>query len=152
MFPASESPTPNSTCLNLLERFPVLSHISATLTSSAVSSSLTTSPGLVLALPHILLQSAKSHVLDEPVPKFSCTDTLPWDCSFASAAIFTVLGRSARYLLEPLTLKTSLAAQHEGLGVTVTSDLLALSLSKKQVRELVSNISHCVSTVKTLSL
>lgn len=37
------------------------------------------------------------------------------------------------YVVERVTAKTTLAAQQEGVGVTIHSDTVAISLSKKQV-------------------
>lgn len=37
------------------------------------------------------------------------------------------------YVVEPVVAKTTLAAQQEGVGVTIHSDVVALSLSRKQV-------------------
>ena len=89
---------------------------------------------VVLCSPHVQLESSKSHVLDEPVPRLGRTDTLPWDCSLTSAFVFTMVESSQHYLLQPVSVKASLAAQQEGLGITVHSEMVALALSKKQVR------------------
>ena len=91
------------------------------------------STALIVSSPQVVLESAKSHVLDEPVPRLGRSDTLPWDCSLTDACVFTTSLDCLRYLLEPLTVKASLAAQQEGLGVTIHSETVALALSKKQV-------------------
>ena len=107
------------------------------------SSSCSAPSALVLSFPHILLESAKSHVLDEPVPMLGRTDTLPWDCSLTNASLLTVSCHSPRYLLEPLAMKATLAAQQEGLGVTVHLETMVLSLSRKQVCVLRSVCRKC---------
>jgi len=71
--------------------------------------------------------------MDEPVPRLGRTDTLPWDCSLTSAFVFTMIKGCLRYLLQPVTVKASLAAQQEGLGVIVHSEMVAVALSRKQV-------------------
>ena len=110
---------------NNLPEFPILPLLSS---PSPLSPS-----AVVLSLPGVLLQSARSHVLDEPVPKESQVDTLPWDCSFTHASLFTVIRQKARYLVEPVVVKATLAPQQEGCGVTVHVDTLALVISRKQV-------------------
>ena len=102
--------------------------------SSTSSSTGTSSPSaLVLSFPRVFLESAKSHVLDEPVPRHARADTLPWDCSMTDASFITVTTRCPRYLLEPLAGKASLAAQQEGVGLTVHSESIVVALSRKQV-------------------
>ena len=120
---------------NLLPEFPILPLIS--------SPSSSRSPSAVLfSLPGVLLQSARSHVLDEPVPKEAQVDTLPWDCSLSQASLFTVVSQKARYLVEPVVVKATLAPQQEGTGITVHVDTLSLAVSKKQVRAVKGIIVH----------
>ena len=130
VFPEQEC-TPllsDSSLLNILPEFPIL---------PLLASSSSPSPSAILfSLPNILLESAKSHVLEEPVPRKTQLDTLPWDCSLVEMSLFTVIEQKARYLLEPLVVKATLAPQQEGSGITVHLDTLTLSVSKKQV--------HCV--------
>lgn len=124
---------------DLFDNFPVLAQFHAASPTNHTSSSSSSLPSpssfsaAVLSLPGLLLESAKSHVLDEPVPRLSKADTLPWDCSLQDLALFTVCGSGVRHMLQPLALRMTLASQQEGLGITVHSDMLALSLSKKQV-------------------
>ena len=114
---------------NLLPEFPILP-----LLSSPSSPTSPCSPSAVLlSLPGVLLQSARSHVLDEPVPKETQVDTLPWDCSLSQASLFTVVSQKARYLVEPVVVKATLAPQQEGTGITVHVDTLSLAVSRKQV-------------------
>lgn len=127
---------------NLYHNFPILTQINPTGAnhtppSTGPSSPITPLPltlsAVVFSLPRILLESAKSHVLDEPVPRQLKTDTLPWDCSLTDMAVFTVSGPHVRHMLEPVGMKMTLATQQEGIGITVHSDTVALSVSKKQV-------------------
>ena len=75
---------------NLLSNFPVLSLLRPRPVPPTSCSA--PSPSLaLLSLPSLLLESAKSHMLDEPVPRLSRMDTLPWDCSLSNAAILTLL-------------------------------------------------------------
>ncbi len=60
-------------------------------------------------------------------------DTLPWDCSLKDVSVFTVIDDRARYVLDPVVVRSMLAKQQEGLGVTVHTDNIVLSFSKKQV-------------------
>ena len=101
---------------------------------SSEGSSTQSPAAVILCLPQVRLESAKSHVLDEPVPRNSRRDTLPWDCTLSQCTLLTIARHRAYYLLEPTTVKASLAAQQEGTGVTVHVDTLALSFSEKQVR------------------
>lgn len=129
----------------LFDNFPVLSQISPhsgrpAFTSLSFGSPPSTPPppapglsGVVLSFPGVLLESAKSHVLEEPVPRFSRTNTLPWDCTLSGLSAFTFAGAHVDYVVEPVVIKTTLAAQQEGVGVTIHSDLVAISLSKEQV-------------------
>ena len=88
---------------------------------------------IVVSLPRITLQSAKSHVLDEPVPRDSSMSTLPWDCTLHHGSVMVLHGGSVRYLLEPFTVQTTLAMQQEGTGITIHTETLALSLSQQLV-------------------
>ncbi len=90
-------------------------------------------PTLLLSLPILTLQSARSHVLDKPVPRRGSLDTLPWDCSLRELSLFTVARGRGRYLLEPVGLKATLAAQQGGRAITVHCEALALALSQTQV-------------------
>lgn len=137
MFPSRDLKTSSTsvvspTKLRHSHSFPVLSHL---------SSSLDPTPSLILALPTLSISSAKSHVLDEPVPRDSLTDTFPWDCTLRQLTVLTVIGHQAYYILEPLTVKATLASQQEGTGVTVHADSLGVSVSKKQVC-----VNRCVRT------
>ena len=115
----------DSCSVDSFQEFPILSLLSSPSFSPSPSA-------VVVALPDILLESARSHVLDEPVPRESQLDTLPWDCSLANLSIFTIIKQKARYLLEPLVVKATLAPQQEGSGITVHLDTLTLSVSNKQ--------------------
>ena len=124
---------------NLFDNFLILSQIRPHPSPSGPPSS-TPPPlapglaGVVLSLPGVLLESAKSHVLEEPVPRLSRANTLPWDCTLSGLSAFTFSGAAHMdYVVEPVVIKTTLAAQREGVGVTIHSDLVAISLSKKQV-------------------
>ena len=88
---------------------------------------------VLLSLPNIKLESAKSHVLDEPVPRESKRDTLPWDCTLSQLSLFTVANCKALYVIEPTVVKATLAAQQEGVGITAHTEKIALALSQKQV-------------------
>lgn len=135
MFPEHEV-TPlltDSNSVNALPEFPVLPLLSSSPSPSAV----------VFALPDILLQSARSHVLDEPVPREREVDTLPWDCSLADMSLFTVIKGKPCYLVEPLVVKATLAPQQEGSGITVHLDTVTLSVSKKQVLYLMLAVCVC---------
>ncbi len=90
-------------------------------------------PAVVVCSPQVVLESAKSHVLEEPVPRMGRSDTLPWDCHLAEACVHTVGVAWHRCVLHPLSIKSSLAAQQEGLAVTVHLETVAMSLSRKQV-------------------
>jgi vacuolar protein sorting-associated protein 13B len=121
---------------DVISPIPVLPALAASLAHSQSSegpSSNSPTAAVILCLPQVRLESAKSHVLDEPVPRNSRPDTLPWDCTLSQLSLFTIAGRRAHYLLEPATVKASLAAQQEGTGVTVHVDTLALSVSESQV-------------------
>ena len=86
---------------------------------------------VLLTLNH---RSAKSHVLEEPVPRASSTNTLPWNCTLCDGSIIALHGAStARYIIEPLSVTISVADQQGGTGVTIHTDLVALSLSKIEV-------------------
>ena len=93
---------------------------------------------VLLSLPDIKLESAKSHVLDEPVPREGKRDTLPWDCSLSQLSLFTVANCKALYVIEPTAVKATLAAQQEGVGITAHTEKIALALSQKQV-----HVSSC---------
>lgn len=88
---------------------------------------------VLLSLPCVSLESAKSHVLDEPVPREGSRGTLPWDCTLGQLSVFTVANRKAYYIVEPTAIKATLAAQQEGVGITVHTETVALALSQKQV-------------------
>lgn len=106
------------------------------LPSLAASVSDPHSPALtavLLSLPNIKLESAKSHVLDEPVPREGKRDTLPWDCTLSQLSLFTVANCKALYVIEPTVVKATLAAQQEGVGITAHTEKIALALSEKQV-------------------
>ena len=122
---------------DLYRNFPVLAKINTTTLPAGPSSSSSppshTLSAAIISLPSLLLESAKSHVLDEPVPRQLKADTLPWDCSLTDMAIFTASGPHVRHMLEPVGMKVTFAAQQEGIGVTVDADTVALSVSKKQV-------------------
>ena len=183
-------PTPSpDISSNLCENLPVLTQISAACCVgdhthlTAPSTAPPTSPGLdtpltlsatVFCLPSILLESAKNHVLDEPVPRNFRTDTLPWDCALTDMAVYSVLGSHGhqpvgshgrhmlepvgshvhhmcepvrshvRHMLEPVGMKLTLASQQEGVGVTVDLDTVALSVSKKQVKLIAGTIIFSV--------
>ncbi len=78
-------------------------------------------------------------MLDEPVPRLSRADTLPWDCSMSDAAVLTLIpGGMAgeghvHHVLSPLVVRATLAAQQEGVAMTLHSDTVELALSRKQV-------------------
>lgn len=78
-------------------------------------------------------RSAKSHVLEEPVPKSTSTSTLPWNCTLHHACLMTVHCGTACYVVEPLTVQATLADQQGGTGVTLHTDTLALTLSTEEV-------------------
>ena len=79
-------------------------------------------------------RSAKSHVLEEPVPRASTTSTLPWDCTLHRGSLIALNGAStAQYIVEPLSVTVSLADQQGGTGVTIHTDSIAVSLSKTEV-------------------
>ena len=99
---------------------------------------------LILSLPGVLLESAKSHVLDEPVPRHLRADTLPWDCSLSNSSVVTIMDGGVHYVLHPLALKSTLASQQEGIALTVHSEVVTLSLSRKQV---ILRYVHTVSFV-----
>ena len=134
-FPTSETQPLSSPEFNhkLMRKFPILTQLAPPSPLTNSSSSCSISSCLIVSLPCILLESAKSHVLDEPVPRHSRVDTLPWDCSLSDMAVFTNINHKIHSVLDPLVVKTTLASQQEGIGVTVHSDTVALSLSKKQV-------------------
>ena len=88
---------------------------------------------VLLSLPDIKLESAKSHVLDEPVPREGKRDTLPWDCTLSQLSLFTVANCKALYVIEPTVVKATLAAQQEGVGITAHTETIALAMSQKQV-------------------
>ena len=140
VFPEQEySPLLTDSCsANFFPEFPILPLLSSLSPSSSPSPS-----AVVVALPDILLESARSHVLDEPVPRESQLDTLPWDCSLADLSIFTIIQSKARYLLEPLVVKATLASQQEGSGITVHLDTLTLSVSNKQVCYNCVHVVYC---------
>lgn len=118
---------PSTTCL---PNFPLLSHLARQVYEGPSS---TADSVVFVSLPSVQLESVKGHVLDEPIKKDSRADTLPWDCTLAQFSLFTVVGSQARHILEPLTVKATLATQQEGCGVTIHTDNVAMSLSKKQV-------------------
>ena len=88
---------------------------------------------VLVSLPSVSLESAKSHVLDEPVPREGSRDTFPWDCTLRQLSLFTVANHKAYYIIEPTAVKATLAAQQEGVGITVHTETVALALSQKQV-------------------
>ena len=114
-----------------LSDFPLLSHLAGQVCEGPSS---TADSAIFVSLPSVLLESVKGHILDEPVKKDSRVDTLPWDCTLAQFSLFTLVGGQARHILEPLTVKATLAPQQEGSGVTIHTDNVTMSLSKKQVR------------------
>ena len=118
--------------VNTLPEFPILPLLSTSPSSSSLCPRRCLS-AVVVALPDLLIESARSHVLDEPVPRESQVDTLPWDCSLEEMSMFTIIDQKARYLVEPLAVKATLAPQQEGSGITIHTDTLALAISKKQV-------------------
>ena len=74
-------------------------------------------------------------MLEEPVPRASSTSTFPWDCTLRHTSIIAFREDTTPfYILEPLSVAISLADQQGGTGVTVHTDLVAVSLSKKEVR------------------
>ena len=125
--------------LNLFDNFPILALLSRLqprppgATPPSVATPLLGLSAVVISLPGILLKSAKSHVLDEPAPKLSRADTLPWDCCLSNFSGFTVIGGRVEGVVERVMVKTSIATQQEGLGVTVHTDTVTLSVSQRQV-------------------
>ena len=100
---------------------------------SLLASSPSHTPSLVLSLPAVSILTARSVILDEPVPMEGSMDTFPWDCTLDRLSLFTVIRGRARYLLQPLTVKATLALQQEGTGMTVHTDSVVLAVSRKQV-------------------
>lgn len=150
---------------NLLDNFPILAQINPLATHPATDPSSMDSPpasgsstdpplpmatpyalpptapphhtlsAMIISLPGLFLESARSHVLEEPVPRRSSSSTLPWDCSLSDLAVLTILGGgAARYVLEPVAVKMTFASQQEGVGVAIHSEVVSFSLSKKQVK------------------
>lgn len=115
---------------NLPHNFPVL----PTLAASTNDTHLQPSAAVLLSLPQVTVESAKSHVLDEPVPKNSRKDTFPWDCILSQLSLFTIANHRAYYILEPTAVKVALASQQDGTGITIHADTIAISVSEKQVR------------------
>ena len=116
---------------------------------------------VLLSLPDIKLESAKSHVLDEPVPREGKRDTLPWDCTLSQLSLFTVANCKALYVIEPTVVKATLAAQQEGVGITAHTETIALAVSQKQVHvhmklhllpyiKVYSYFSHIYSTLTNM--
>lgn len=138
-------------CTWLYHKYFLLLHLAAPVTSATISDHQLTLPilpalvasvsdpnspaltAVLLSLPCVSLESAKSHVLDEPVPREGSRGTLPWDCTLGQLSVFTVANRKAYYIVEPTAIKATLAAQQEGMGITVHTETVALALSQKQV-------------------
>jgi len=123
------APVTSATILDHQLTLPILPALVASV-SDPNSPALT---AVLLSLPCVSLESAKSHVLDEPVPREGSRGTLPWDCTLGQLSVFTVANRKAYYIVEPTAIKATLAAQQEGMGITVHTETVALALSQKQV-------------------
>ena len=95
---------------------------------------------MFVSLPSVVLESSRGPAISEVVERAGRPDSLPWDCGLASFTVFSVMDGQAHYLLDPLSVKATLAPQQEGSGVTVHSDTVTMSLSVKQVRNYIAGV------------